>query len=67
MEKLEEISIANEEAILYAKSIIHAWPNSKAWDILHTSDFSVGQWIQGLIRTFRDNIRKFIVYILLIL
>ena len=54
-------------SILYTKSVLHTWLNSRAWDILHVSSFSVGQWIQGSIRTYRENIRKFIAYILLIL
>ena len=40
-------------------------PNSRAWDTLHVSSFSVGQSIQGSIGTYRDNIHKFIVYMLL--
>ena len=70
LDKLEEVngdSITNKESILYTKSILHTRPNSRAWDILCMSSFSVGQWIEGSIRTFRDNICKFIVYILLIL
>ena len=65
---LEEVngdSITYKESILYTKSIFHTRPNSRAWDILHASSFSVGQWIQGSIRTYRDNIH--IVYVLLIL
>ena len=70
LDKLKEVNgdlITNEDSILYTKSILHIRPNSRAWDILHTSTFSVGQWIQGSIRTYRDNIHKFIMYILLIL
>ena len=70
LDTLEEIngdSIANKESIVYTKSILYIRPNSRARDILHTSSFLVGQWIQGSIRTHRHNICKFIVYILLIL
>ena len=45
LDKLKEVngdSIANKESILYCntKSILHTWPNSRAWDILHASSFS---------------------------
>ena len=70
LDKLEEVngdSLANKESMLYTTSICHIRPNSRAWNILHSSSFSAGQWIQGSIRTYRHNIRKFTVHILLIL
>ena len=66
-------SIFNERSILCTKSILHSkWLHTKQYWMrhcmkLHTSSFSVGQSIQSSIGTYRDNISKFIVYILLIL
>ena len=70
LDRLKEVNgdtITNEESILYTKSILHTQPKIRAWDILHASSFSVGKWIQGSIRSYRDNIYKIIMYILLIL
>ena len=64
---LDKLNEVNGDSIANKESILHIWPNSRARNILHASSFSIGQWIQGLIRTYRDNICKFIVYILLIL
>ena len=63
MDKLEEV---NGDSIASEKSIFCTQPYSRAWDKMHTSSFSVGQCNQASIRTNRDNIRKFIVYILLL-
>ena len=54
LDKLKDVnwdSITNEGSILYTKSILHTQPNSRAWDILHTSSFTVGQCIQESIAT----------------
>ena len=69
--QLEEVngdSIAYEESIFYIRPNPFSTPGQTVGHEIYCMGAAfqlLEQWIQGSIRAYRDNIRKFIVYILL--